>query len=136
MHESCMEPDIDFVPDVPYINSSDLESSFLISESLSATLEASPLLFQNKKKKVSDLSEGTKLKPKQKFFRTQETLKKKFAAAVAPGQTEEFINDGLTENTNEDGYLVPGDIQYALGHLHLKVCLASFHSFKLNVGCS
>ena len=51
MHESSMEPDVDFVPDVPYISSSDLESSLLISESLSATLETSPLLFQIKKKK-------------------------------------------------------------------------------------
>ena len=51
MHESSMEPDADFVPYVSYISSSDLESSLLISESLSATLETSPLLFQIKKKK-------------------------------------------------------------------------------------
>ena len=114
MHESSMEPDADFVPDVSYISSSDLESSLLISEILSATLETSPLLFQIKKKKVSDLSEGTKLKLKQTFLRTQETLKKKFAEAVAPGQTEEFINDVLTEYTNEDE--VPGDIQHALNY--------------------
>ena len=114
MHESSMEPDVDFVPDMPYIRSSDLESSLLISESLSATLETRPLLFQIKKKKVSDLSEGAKLKLKQKFLRTQETLKKKFAEAVAPGQTEEFINDVLTENTNGDE--VPGDIQHALNY--------------------
>ena len=85
----------------------------LISESLSATLE-NPLAFQNKKKKNSDLSEGTKLKLKQKFLRTQETLKKKFAEAVAPGQTKEFINDVLTEYTNEEE--VPGDIQHALNY--------------------
>ena len=112
MQESSMEPDVDFVPDVPYICSSDLESSLLISESLSATLETSPLLFKIKKKKVSDLSEGTKLKLKQKFLRTQETLKKKFAEVVAPGQTEEFI-DVLMENTNDDEFSVPGDIQHA-----------------------
>ena len=64
MHENCMEPDVDFVPDEPYISSSDRESSLLISESLSATLETSPLLFQIKKKKVADISEGTKLKLK------------------------------------------------------------------------
>ena len=97
----------------PYISSSDLGSSLLISESLSATLE-NPLAFQNKKKKNSDLSEGTKLKLKQKFLRTQETLKKKFAEAVAPGLTEEFINDVLTENTSKDE--VPGDIQHALNY--------------------
>ena len=55
-----------------------------------------------------------KLKLKQKFLRTQETLKKKFAKAVAPGLTEEFINDVLTENTSEDE--VPGDIQHALDY--------------------
>ena len=95
----------------PYISSSDLGSSLLISESLSATLE-NPLAFQNKKKKNSDLSKGTKLKLKQKFLRTQETLKKKFAEVVAPGQTEEFI-DVLMENTNDDEFSVPGDIQHA-----------------------
>ena len=31
-----------------------------------------------------------------------------------PGQTEEFINDVLTENTNGDE--VPGDIQHALNY--------------------
>ena len=50
MHESSMEPDADFMSDVPYISSSDIESSLLISESLSVTLETSPLLFQIKKK--------------------------------------------------------------------------------------
>ena len=111
MHESSMEPDADFVPYVSYISSSDLESSLLISESLSATLETSPLLFQIKKKKVSNLSEGTQLKLKQKLLRTQETSKKKFAEAVAPGQIDD---DVLTENTNEDE--VPGGIQHALNY--------------------
>ena len=64
------------MPNVPYISSSDHESTLLISESFSATLETSLFLFQIKKNKVSDLSEGTKLKLKQKFLRTQETLKK------------------------------------------------------------
>ena len=114
MHKSSMEPDVDFMPDVPYISSSDLESSLLISESLSATLETSPLFFQIKKKKVSNLSEGTKLELKQKFLRTQETLKNKFAEVVVPGQTEEFIDDVLTENTNEDE--VTGDNQHALNY--------------------
>ena len=114
MHESSMGPDIDFVPDVPYISSSDLESSLLIRESLSTTLKTSPLIFQIKKKKASDLSEGTKLKLKQKFLRTQETLKNKFAEAVASVETEELINDVLTENTNEDE--VPDDIQHALNY--------------------
>ena len=99
MHESCMEPDVNVVPDEPYISSSDLESSLLISESFSATFETSPLPFQTKRKKVSDLSEGTKLKQKQKFLRTHETVQKRFAEAIVPGQTEEFINDALTENT-------------------------------------
>ena len=43
MHESSMEPDVDSLPDMPYIRSSDLESSLLISESLSATVETRPL---------------------------------------------------------------------------------------------
>ena len=36
------------------------------------------------------------------FLRTQETLKKKYAEAAAPSEMGEFINDVLTENTNED----------------------------------
>ena len=76
MHESSMEPDVDFVPDVPYINSSDLESSLLISESLSATLETSPLLFKIKKKKVSDLSEGTKTETQTKVLKNSRNIKK------------------------------------------------------------
>ena len=44
--------------------------------------------------------------------RTQET----FVEAVAPGQTKEFINDVLTENTNEDEFSVPDDIQHALNY--------------------
>ena len=104
-----MERDVDFVPK-PNISSSDLESSLLIGESLSATLETNPLLFQIKKKNVSDLSAGTTLKLKQKFFKTQETLKKKFAEADAPGQMEEFI---LTENNNDE-FSACGDIQHTL----------------------
>ena len=76
MHESSMEPDVDFVPDMPYINSSDLESSLLISESLSATLETSPLLFKIKKKKVSDLSEGTKTETQTKVLKNSRNIKK------------------------------------------------------------
>ena len=49
IHESCMEPNIDFVPDDAYITLSDVESSLLISESLPATLETHPLLFRLKK---------------------------------------------------------------------------------------
>ena len=48
IHESCMEPNIDFVPGDAYITLSDLESSLLISES--PTLETHLLLFQIKKK--------------------------------------------------------------------------------------
>ena len=106
-----MEHDVCFVPHVPYISSSDLESPLLIIESFSAKLETSQLLFQIKKK-ASDLSEGTKLKFKQKCLRTQEILKKKFAEAVASGQTEECIDDVLTENTNEEDFSVPGDMQH------------------------
>ena len=111
IQQTCMEHDVCFVPHVPYINSSDLESPLLIIESFPAKLETSQLLFQIRKK-ASDLSEGTKLKFKQKFLRTQETLKKKFAEAVAPGRTEECIDDVLTENTNEEESSVPGDMQH------------------------
>ena len=68
------------------------------------------------KKKVSDLSERTKVKLKQKFLRTQDTLIKKFAEAVVPGHMEKFISDVLTENTTEDDFSVLGDIQHTLNY--------------------
>ena len=65
----------------------------MIGVSLSVALDVGRLQFPIKRNGVSGLSEGTKKKFKQKFLWTQETLKMKFAEAVALGQTEELIDD-------------------------------------------
>ena len=112
MHESSMKPDVDFVPDVPYIQVI-LNPHCLLLKAFLQHLRHVHYIFRLRKR-VSHFSEGTKLKLKQQFLRIQETLKKKFAEAVAPGQMEEFINAVLTENTNDDEVL--GDIQHALNY--------------------
>ena len=97
------------MPNVPYISSSDHESTLLISESFSATLETSLFLFQIKKKQSFRFKRRNKTKTQTKVLKNSRNIKK-IAAAVAPGQTEEFIDDVLTENTNKDEFSVPGDI--------------------------
>ena len=69
--------------------------------SLTQTLETSPLTYQIKRKRVSDLADETKQKLKRKFERAQKQLKKKFAEAIAPGQSSEFI-DVVLDSKNEE----------------------------------
>ena len=47
------------------------------------------------------MAESTKEKLKKKFERAQEQLKRKSAKAVAPGQSEEFINDIIYKKMEE-----------------------------------
>ena len=50
MHESSMEPDVDFMSDVPYISSSDLEYSLLISKVFLQHLRQVHYFFRLRKK--------------------------------------------------------------------------------------
>ena len=65
------------------------------------TLGTSRIRYQIKRERVSDLAESTKQKLKKKFERAQEQLKRKFAEAVVPGQSEEFISDILNDKMEE-----------------------------------
>ena len=55
-------------------------------------LDASPVRFQLKKKKVSDVSTPTKSYLLKKFHEATTLLKQKYAEALAPGQTDELIS--------------------------------------------
>ena len=71
------------MPDDPYTNSSNLESSLQISESLSATLDTKLnyiFIFKKKKKKIQ-ISVKEQNPGNKNSARTQET----FVEAVAPG---------------------------------------------------
>ena len=50
-----------------------------------------PFSFQIKEKRIEDLSDGTKQKVKKKYERIKIQLEKKFAEAIAPGQSDELI---------------------------------------------
>ena len=59
--------------------------------SLSDILDVSPIQYQIKQKKLEELSGNTKRLLKGKFIRFKQQLEKKFAEAIVPGQSEEFI---------------------------------------------
>ena len=90
-----------YVPDTAIISDETLEEATSIADCLCDALVTSPLSFQIKQKRIEDLSEGTKLKVKMKFERVKSQLEKRFAEAIAPGQSEELISQVLH---NEDGH--------------------------------
>ena len=59
------------------------------------------MMYHTKKKRISELSESTKQKLRQKLCRMQKTLESQFTEATAPGQSEEFIENILHANTEE-----------------------------------
>ena len=69
----------------PVISENILNSSEAGVADLSETLDISPIKFQIKKKKVSELSEGTKYYFQRKYSEAQEKLKLIFASVAAPG---------------------------------------------------
>ena len=98
--KESMPSDEMFVPEVisiPHV----LDTASASGTNLIYRLDTSPILYQIKRKRVSDLAESTKEKLKKKFERTQEQLKRKSAKAVAPGQSEEFINDIIYKKMEE-----------------------------------
>ena len=64
---------------------------------LSNILDASPIQYQIKQKKVEELSENTKRLLKGKFIRFEQQLEKKVAEVIAPGQSDEFIQTVLND---------------------------------------
>ena len=96
-----MPSDEIFVPEDIFISEDVLDTASVSGTNLTYTLDTSPVQYQIKRKRVSDLAESTKQKLKKKFERAQEQLNKKLAEAVALGQSEEFINDILNNKMEE-----------------------------------
>ena len=89
------DKDQKFQPDEIEINDEVAEESQASGSSICKALEISPFRWQIKKKKVADLSEGTKEQLRRKFERAKDQLALKFAEAVAPTQVSEFIDEVL-----------------------------------------
>ena len=66
-------------------------------------LDESPVRFQQKKKKINDISTPTKSYLLKKFQQATTLWKQKYAEAAAPGQTDEFISQVLkSSNQNSE----------------------------------
>ena len=84
------QSDEEYLPDEPLIPEDTLCKDSPISNALEA-INSSPLKFQVKRKFVTDLSEGTKIKIKQKYKRAKKLFKQEFAASIAPGQDDSIL---------------------------------------------
>ena len=70
-----------------------------MKETLTETLECSPVQF-NLKKKVELIDDNTKIYLSKKFKKLEDSLRS-VAQSVAPGQEEEFIAQVLSISTND-----------------------------------
>ena len=59
------------------------------------------MMYHIKKKCISESSENTKQKLRQKLCCMQKKLESQFAEAIAPAQSEEFIENIIHSNTEE-----------------------------------
>ena len=84
--------DFDFEPKEILLSGEKVESATSTGNNLSEALHISPFQFQIKNKKIADLSNGTKNNLRRKFERAKVQLAKRFAEAVAPDQSEDFIS--------------------------------------------
>ena len=79
------------------LSSDVIENAQASGRSKSDILDASPIQYQIKQKKVEELSENTKRLLKGKFIRFKQQLEKKFAEVIAPGQSDEFFQTVLND---------------------------------------
>ena len=99
-----------YVPDITIISDETIEESKKAASSLCEAFGASPLPFQIKRKRIKDLTPGTKQIVK-KFEKFKIQLEKIFAEAIAPGQSEALISQVLhTEDEDGSTQLVPEDL--------------------------
>ena len=91
------QEDPDYETPEPVISESISNSSEAGVAGLSETLDISPIKFQIKKKKVAELSEGTKYYFQRKYSEAQEKLKLKFASVAASGWSSGFIKSVIDE---------------------------------------
>ena len=84
-----------YIPDAAVISAEALEKAANTANSLCEVLVTSPFSFQIKEKRIEDLSDGTKQKVRKKYEQIKMQLEKKFAEAIAPGQSDELISQVL-----------------------------------------
>ena len=89
--------DSDYHPEEIILSSDVTENAQASGSSLSDILDASPIQYQIKQKKVEELSENTKRLLKGKFIRFEQQLEKKVAEVIAPGHSDEFIQTVLND---------------------------------------
>ena len=111
----CSSPNDDiFIPDIAVVSEESINKSENAANSLCETLDASPFTFTIKEKLISDLSDGTKQKVRQKYERAKLRLEKRFAEAIAPGQSEELIAQVLRCEDQIKEQNVPSDLEVPL----------------------
>nr|XP_047138760.1 uncharacterized protein LOC124814793 [Hydra vulgaris] len=104
--------DFDFEPEEILLSGEKVEDATFTGNSLSEALHISPFQFQIKNKKISDLSNGTKNNLRRKFERAKVHLEKRFAEAVAPDQSEDFISIVLKRSLEaSDNDVVPDELK-------------------------
>ena len=95
-HVTQNDPDYEILEPVIPPNVLDRSEAGVLD--LSETLDVSPIKFQIKKKKGTELIEGTKYYFQRKYNEAQEKVKlQSFASVAAPGQSSDFIASVIDE---------------------------------------
>ena len=95
--------------EVSVTDDSILEKSNESSKLLTENLETSPMVFQVKRKRVTELSSSTKSYYQRKFKRAKQQLKEKFAEAAASGQEKDFLLHILGSSSESEEVEEVGD---------------------------
>ena len=108
--EVDIQTDPEYEPEeVSVTDDSILEKSNESSKLLTENLETSPMVFQVKRKRVTELSSSTKSYYQRKFKRAKQQLKEKFAEAAASGQEKDFLLHILGSSSESDEVEEVGD---------------------------
>ena len=91
------QDDPDYETPEPVISENILNSAEAGVTDLSETLAMSPIKFQVKKKKVAELSEGTKYHFQKEYDKAQEKLKLKSVSVSPPGWSSDLIKNVIDE---------------------------------------
>ena len=89
--------DPDYETPKPVVSENILNSSEAGVADLTETLDMRLIKFQIKKKKITELSAGTKYYFQRKYNEAQKKLKLRFASVAAPGQSSDFIASVIDE---------------------------------------
>ena len=97
-----------YVPNKVVISEEVIETAACKASCLCNALVSSPLAYQIKEKRITDLSEGTKQKLCQKFDRLQQKLESRFAEAIAPGQSQLIAH--VLHSPDQEQKCIPDDL--------------------------